>query len=443
MSWQIAALSGSLALKARLRDAENGYVALTNRTPAHGNLPAVAVEGLFCPGRRPVGRDRVLELAQRHLGLDVVYVTELVGSHHVYRAVAGDCASFHIALDEGRSDTTYCERLLSGTIPNVIPDTGADHRVGRLRITTAARIGAFVGVPLRLPDGTPTGCFCGLRHLPDPTLSERDVRFMSMLAELIIADLAEQQRKEQLRAALLDLIEAEGLEIACQPIVELRSGRCIGLEALSRFPDPFGSPQLTFAAANEVDLGLELERLAVCRAWRVLDSLRPDQFLAVNLSPLVLLELARRAERRYDLPLSSLVVEITEHAVVDFYSELRHALEPLRERGLRLAIDDAGAGYASLHHVLELRPDFIKVDRSLVHGVADDHARRVAVSGLVLLGLDVGDAVVAEGVERPEDLATLLALGVNAGQGYLLGRPSTDPEDLAAWTRALPRRQAG
>ena len=133
------------------------------------------------------------------------------------------------------------------------------------------------------------------------------------------------------------------------------------------------------------------------------------------------------------LPWRRLVLEITEHAVVDRYGELRERLAPLRERGLRVAIDDAGAGYASLHHIVELAPDLIKVDASLVHGVADDRARRVAVSAFVLLALDLGATVVAEGVERPTDLATLVELGVDAVQGYLLARPTTDPQQLSTW----------
>ena len=138
-----------------------------------------------------------------------------------------------------------------------------------------------------------------------------------------------------------------------------------------------------------------------------------------------------RAQLRTDFPLSKLVVEVTEQSVVRCYEELRDVVAPLRAQGLRMAVDDAGAGYASLHHIVELQPDFIKVDRSLVHGVADDHARRVAVCAFVLLSLDLGATVVAEGVERSRDLSTLRDLGVHGAQGYLLGRPSTCGDDLS------------
>jgi EAL domain-containing protein (putative c-di-GMP-specific phosphodiesterase class I) len=193
---------------------------------------------------------------------------------------------------------------------------------------------------------------------------------------------------------------------------------------------------LTLTAAKTVGLSLELERLAIRKAWKIIPYLGPGQFLALNVSPDALVELARRANLRDDLPLTQLVVEITEHAAVESYAALHRELAPLRQLGLRIAVDDAGAGYASLRHVLELQPDFIKVDRSLIHGIADDHARRVAVSAFLSLALDLGSTVVAEGVERPADLSAVGDLGLHAVQGYLLGRPTMDPGALSRWIGA-------
>jgi EAL domain-containing protein (putative c-di-GMP-specific phosphodiesterase class I) len=110
---------------------------------------------------------------------------------------------------------------------------------------------------------------------------------------------------------------------------------------------------------------------------------------------------------------------------------LHRELEPLRRRGLRIAVDDAGAGYSSLRHVLELRPDFIKIDRWLIDGIAHDHARRVAVGAFMSLARDLGSVVIAEGVEQAADLAAVRRLGLHAVQGYLLGRPTTDRGRLA------------
>ncbi|HXY44159.1 MAG TPA: EAL domain-containing protein [Acidimicrobiales bacterium] len=391
-----------------------------------------------------VGLDRVVELAHRHLGLEVVFVAEVSADTWACRAVAGDAASFNVTLGEGiPADATYSQLLTAGELANLIPDTSAVPRLAQLPWTRKAGIGAFIGVPLQLSDGTLYGTLCGMDHNPDHTLGERDVRFMTMLAELMVFDLDEQRRLERLSVNFWNLIETDNVDIACQPIIDLGTGDCLGVEALARFPAPFGSPDQTFADAEDVGLGLEIERLAIREAWKLLPRLRPEQFLALNVSPSALLELAGRAQKRDDLPLGSLVVEITEQSVVHSYADLRNAVAPLRQNGLRLAIDDAGAGYASLHHIVELRPDFIKVDRSLVDGVADDHARRVAVSAFVLLSLDLGAMVVAEGVESPRDLAAVCDLGVHAAQGYLLGRPSTNRDDLTRWTEGPPRQMRG
>jgi EAL domain-containing protein (putative c-di-GMP-specific phosphodiesterase class I) len=261
---------------------------------------------------------------------------------------------------------------------------------------------------------------------------------MSMLGELVIPDLDEQREREQLRDDIMRLIENEGVDVAYQPILDVRGEHCLGIEALARFPEPFGAPDLTLAASRTVGLSLELERQVVTQAWKMIPLLAPGQFLALNVSPDALLELAHRANLRDDLPLGQVVVEITEHAVIDCYAELHAELMPLRERGLRIAVDDAGAGYASLRHVLELRPDFIKVDRSLIHGIADDHARRVAVSAFLSLALDIGSLVIGEGVERPVDLAVVRELGLHAVQGFLLAQPTSSPDALSRWIGPAP-----
>lgn len=385
-------------------------------------------------GRAPL--DRVVELAHCHLGLDAVVLAELAAAGHVRRAVAGDVSSFATVAegDDPFAEAEYCRRLVAGEIPNLIHDASTDQRVAELYATRQARIGSFIGVAVRLSDGTPYGALCGLSHAADRTLDERDVRFMSMLGELIVDDLDEQRTAERLHADIMRLIDSESVDVAYQPILEVEEpGRCLGIEALARFPNPFGPPDVTLAAARTVGLALELERLAIREAWKIIPALGPQQFLALNVSPDALVELARRANLRVDLPLTQLVVEITEHAAVESYGDLHAQLAPLREQGLRIAVDDAGAGFASLRHVLELRPDFIKVDRSLIHGIADDHARRVAVSAFLSLALDLGSTVVAEGVERPDDLSTVRELGLQAVQGYLLARPTTSRAALARW----------
>jgi EAL domain-containing protein (putative c-di-GMP-specific phosphodiesterase class I) len=223
------------------------------------------------------------------------------------------------------------------------------------------------------------------------------------------------------------------LAVALQPIVDFTTGRTAGVEALTRFGDG-RAPDLWFHEAAETGLALELDRTAFRNALTLFKDVPPPCFLSINATP----ELLR--DRPFldrllslDIPSERLVLEITEHERVSSYDDLAAALVPLRERGVRLAVDDTGAGYASLNHVLQLRPDIIKLDRSLVSHVTSDPARRTLVTALVLLALELGAAVTAEGVETPLELATLASLGVDHAQGYLLSAPTTDPDVWAAW----------
>jgi EAL domain-containing protein (putative c-di-GMP-specific phosphodiesterase class I) len=234
---------------------------------------------------------------------------------------------------------------------------------------------------------------------------------------------------------ICDVIDNRRLDIALQPIIDIKTRQMLGVEALSRFPGDYGPPDTVFAAAHAAGVGMELERLAAATAYEVLPLLSADQYLAINLTPAVAIGLAGLVDLSA-LPLNQLVLEITEHEAVENYALLRDSLAAAREGGLRLAIDDAGAGYASLHHIVELGPDIIKVDRSLIDGVSSDGPRRSVVKAFVALAADLGASVVAEGVENTADLEAAHALGATAAQGYLLARPSLDRGDLVAWGRS-------
>lgn len=230
------------------------------------------------------------------------------------------------------------------------------------------------------------------------------------------------------------LLESRAADVALQPIVDLGSGRLAGVEALARFRDG-RSPDTWFDEAREAGLSLELDRFAFGNALAALEALPGPAYLSINATPELLLSghLAP-VLLGHGLPLGRVVVEITEHARIDDYDELHRSLDSLREQGLCLAIDDTGAGYASLSHVLRLRPDIIKLDRSLITSITSDPARRSLVTALVLLALDLGASVTAEGIETPSELETLATLGVDRGQGYLLGRPTTDQAQWQTWT---------
>ncbi len=222
-------------------------------------------------------------------------------------------------------------------------------------------------------------------------------------------------------------------QVALQPIVDVGTGRWVAVEALARFPDGV-RPDRWIGDAHAAGVGTGLEVRILERAVALLPSLPGGVGLSVNASPALVLD-RRFGEviERSGAAAGRLVVEITEHESVSHYEDISAALLPHRERGVRLAVDDTGAGYASFAHVLRLRPDVIKMDRSLLADIDHDAARRAVVTAVVLMALELGARVTAEGVETAAELDTLAALGVDTVQGFLLARPSTDPAVWARW----------
>ncbi|MEU2347924.1 EAL domain-containing protein [Modestobacter sp. NPDC049651] len=244
-------------------------------------------------------------------------------------------------------------------------------------------------------------------------------------------------------AAIVRLLAEDGLRTAFQPIVSLTDGRVLGVEALSRFPASDGrrSPEDWFADAARVGLAVDLEVHAALQALRLATALPGHVYVSVNFSPETLLWPGLPdALRQVPVPLSRIVVELTEHSAVEDYDALEAALRPLRDAGLRVAVDDAGAGYATFRHILRLAPDLIKLDRSLISGIDGDPAQRALAGAVVALAREMRGVVVAEGIERPAELAVALGIGVDAGQGYLLGRPSTDERAWRDCDRSRPQQ---
>ncbi len=214
------------------------------------------------------------------------------------------------------------------------------------------------------------------------------------------------------------------LEIVGQPICRLDNRDVVGFEALSRFHlDPDRTPDAWFAEAGEVGLQEDLEIAAVERALGKFADIAPAAYLAINVSPEIAVS-QRFVDTLDAASASRIVLEITEHAPIADYQALKIDLEPIRARGIRLSVDDAGAGFASFRHVLELSPDFIKLDISLIRGVGSDPSHRALASGLTSFADDVGATIVAEGIETVDELHALADLGVRFGQGHYLGRPS-------------------
>jgi EAL domain-containing protein (putative c-di-GMP-specific phosphodiesterase class I) len=371
--------------------------------------------------------ERILSLARAALDMDVALVGTFDGEF-VVEAVEGEHEWF--GIEAGMripAEQSYCRRMVQGELPHLVRDAAHDERTADLPVTREAGIGAYIGVPIRLWDGTLYGTLCCLSRSAEPSLNQRDVRFMRVLAEIVADQLDREQLEGEKRrlewSRIRRVLDSNDVDVEFQPVFDLVDCRIVSLEALARFwTEPMRSPSVWFAEAAEVGLGEELELAAIRCALERLEDFPPNVALAINVSPTTALD-ERFSELLLDVA-DRLVIEITEHAQVDDYNALRDALAPLRERGAQLAIDDVGAGFANLRHILRLAPDIVKLDLSLTQEIARDPARKALATSLVDFADGVGASIVAEGISSDEDLALLRALGVAYGQGFYLARPS-------------------
>lgn len=241
--------------------------------------------------------------------------------------------------------------------------------------------------------------------------------------------------------AIMD--DPDGLTPVFQPLVALATGQVSGYEALTRFKaPPKRFPDQWFNLAARVGLGGALEAHAIKKALDV-PNRPPGTYLSLNLSPSTL----RAPEVQAVLPedLTGLVIEVTEHELASDDAALAADLADVRRRGARVAVDDAGAGYAGLQQLMRVAPDLIKLDRSLVQNIHEDPAKQALVDAFVRFGRRTGAQVVAEGIEIEEELRVLADLDVTYGQGYFLAKPGPPWVAVSPWVseKLLRRGLAG
>lgn len=252
---------------------------------------------------------------------------------------------------------------------------------------------------------------------PDESAGAAEARFLANI--LRPASAPDTERRRQIEEVLAKNLFTHEF----QPIFDLWSGELFSLEALARFAlQPHRPPDRWFEQANEVGLGLELETASVRVALSSLTRFPRGVCLSLNAGPQAMAspQLGALLEGS---PADRIVIELTEQVAVDDYPHLARQIDRLRALGVRLAIDDTGAGFASLAHILKLDPDLIKLDRTLTSGIDADPVRRALASALVSFAAQTRADIIAEGIETKEELEVLCDLGVRYGQGYFLGRP--------------------
>jgi EAL domain-containing protein (putative c-di-GMP-specific phosphodiesterase class I) len=399
-----------------------------------------AIANLLARGVGDNGIGHVLRVVRKHLRMDVAFISHFRELDRVFEHVDADGAppvqvGQSISLEEG-----YCMKVVRGELPGLIPDTSVVPAALAIPATRAIPIGAHLGIPVQLESGEVYGTLCCFSHHADLTLGERDMALMRAFGEVLAGrideGLAAARLADRAAAEIRDAISAGAPRIVYQPIYALDDDAIVGVECLSRFDiDPRRTPDVWFNAAHEAGLGLDLELRAIELALVPFERFAPSVSIGINSSPELILS-GRLQPVLGRLDLSRVVIEITEHATVTDYAALKRALDPLRARGARLAIDDAGAGYASMRHILNLECDVIKLDMSLTRDIDTDPSRRALARGLISFAHEIGSHITAEGVETRAELETLRRLGVDKVQGFYLSKPLGLEECLAATGRA-------
>ncbi len=370
--------------------------------------------------------DRILLAVRQHLGVEIAFVARYVEGDRQLLNVSSD---LDLPMGPGYrepQENGYCWHIANGRLPELIRNPKDHPFTQQLAITDFLPVGCHLNVPLRLSDGTLYGSFCALSRTPDRSMTERDLgvlrAFAALATEHIEGSLEEAISSERTRKAIGDVIRDETLSIVHQPIHSLVDNRPSGVECLARFPDAkLRGPDKWFADADRVGLGIDFDMHVVRRALATLPYVPLHCYMSVNVSPQTVLSGALEAELA-EGDRDRLVVELTEHNAVADYAHLARALARIAPRA-RIAIDDVGAGYAGLRHIVDLAPDILKLDMGLTRNVHTDPARRALVGAMVGFAGEIGAKLVAEGIECREERDLLAALGVTYGQGWFYQKP--------------------
>jgi len=277
------------------------------------------------------------------------------------------------------------------------------------------------------------GCYVGNAIL----YYDKNVRLERLLytaLEEALEDSASEKDKDAKRRIkeLKKIIEEEEIYTLFHPIVKLPEYKVIGYEALSRGPGrgEFERPDKLFKVAYESDLLVELERLCRKKTLLAAANMKPGHMLFLNVEPDSVNDPDLRQIAASTLLLDSsltpdhIVLEITERSAIMDFSAFRGVLEYFRALGFKIAIDDGGAGYATLQSIIELKPDFIKLDMSLIRDIDSDNVKQQLVKALKNFSQETGVSMIAEGIETKAELKTLLNMDIKLGQGYVFAYPS-------------------
>ncbi len=375
----------------------------------------------------------VLRLMRDRFGLEFAFVSHIDAGLRTFRYVDADDTSVIAVGDSSPETESYCKYVVDGSLPQLLRDP-AEHPVSaQLSATREIPVGTHLSVPIALGDGNVYGTLCSFGRSVRDDLDDSDIAAMRILASMVSGYIEETEQRRvvdaERRRQLLQLEVDTDLVIQLQPVIEMGTGSIVGYEALSRFPTLESGPAAVFAEARRLGIDRELELQAAAAALSYLPELPGETYLAINLGPATIVSedcavLLGEADPR------RIVVEITEHAIVDDYTQLQAANRALRDLGIQLAIDDVGTGYSGLDHMLRIQPDVLKLDGALISGIDTDPPKQAIVAALQTYAARIDTRMIAERMETAEEAKALGILGVGFAQGYHYARPAPPAEAL-------------
>lgn len=369
----------------------------------------------------------LLGFLRRRLKLDFAWIASFRDGVYVIDEFDGEPGVGDPVADRVVSiSDSYGVRVIDGRLPAVVPDTTLNQTAAALSITAEVGVGSYIGAPIHGSDGAPMGMLSVVGRGPNPDLNDDDLMLVKQVADLISTLITPPEsgpnRGAEQRRAIRRVVAEQDFEMNFQAVHDIATGKVVGVEALARFSCEPYRPDAFFAQAAELGLAIELERAIVARIVKIMPKLPPDAFVAINISPAAALVLPRD-ELLAPADRPRIVLEITEHSAVPDYEALDDVMEECRNHGMRVAVDDVGAGFASFSHVLELGPEFVKIDQSITRNIDVDDARRRLAQAIAEFAGQIGATVIAEGVETQGELDAVSAAGISLAQGFYLSRP--------------------
>jgi EAL domain-containing protein (putative c-di-GMP-specific phosphodiesterase class I) len=373
--------------------------------------------------------NKIISAVRVYLKMDIAIISEVKNENLYFRHVdVNPTSAFPQGKEAKPYQGSYCQALVNANIPGLIQNTQKNAITNKLISTKAFNIGSFIGALIYLADGSLYGSVYCFQNKPDYTLNERDLSVIKYFADLIGKTLdshtAKSHKHHEIESRITNAIKNNLITMHYQPILDLNTNNISGYESLARFhSDPYVTPDIWFQDAYLIGMDEKLEMLAVKSALQVGKYfLNNNHYLSINVSPAHILSGA--LEKAIENLTCDVLVEITEHQPIADYAAFQRAFNPLRRKGVKLAIDDVGTGYSNLSNILELEPDIIKLDLSLTRDIHKDRKRIALASAMCTFAKETHCEIIAEGIENKHELNKLKELGVSKGQGYFIGRPS-------------------